>query len=120
MIFSEINCRHCNLGEKRSLFRPSLKRWKFEKLLSIVRKMIVEEPKSSVTVESYASTLKCKKHLIDRCFALLNKEGLLSQAYNRPPHDSSRDPDTWGKGDSAWMASTYTVIKNIKEIGHGS
>jgi hypothetical protein len=33
----------------------------------------------------------------------------LSQGDNRAPHDSSRDPWHWGKGDSSWIATSYTV-----------
>jgi hypothetical protein len=97
-----------------NLIRPSLKRWNFEKLLEAVRAKILAQSVPDcgfwITVEKYASDLRAKKHLVDRCFAVLNREGLLSQARNEPLHDSARHnffPGSW-KG---WVASSYRIIK---------
>jgi hypothetical protein len=109
-IFPSHHCRHC--GDKRTLIRLSLKRWKLDKLLEAVRNKVLEETEMWITVECYSSEFRAKKHLVDQCFAMLNREGLLSQAYNSAPHDSTRDVGRYG--DSAWQASLYTVIKNNK------
>lgn len=107
-IFTSHHCRHC--GDKRVLIRPSLKRWNKIKLLDVIRALVLAEAKKLITVEDYASHLKAKKKLVDQCFAILNRENLLSQAINHSPHDSTRNP--WGGNDSAWSATMYVVLKN--------
>lgn len=110
MIFPERHCRHC--GEQHSkASRPSLKRWALEELLNVVREMVCTETERYITVECYASKLLAKKHLVDQCFAKLNLEGLLGQARNIAPHDSSRDG--FFGGDSAWIASSYEILKKV-------
>jgi len=100
------HCRHC--GTPRSLHRPSLRKWRLEKLLLVVRAQIVQlEAGAHITAEAVATALRASKPMVEQCFHRLNLEGLLSTGVNWAPHDSTRDPWRWGKGDSAWCATTY-------------
>ncbi len=100
------HCRHC--GSSRDLHRPSLRRWKLDRLLVTVRArikaLVVGE---AITAEKVATELRARKSMVEQCFHRLNLEGLLTQGHNQAPHDSMRDPWTWGKGDSSWCASYY-------------
>ena len=98
------HCRHC--GDRRDKMRPSLHRWKLERLLVDVRSIIQPLASgASITAEEIATKLRARKPMVEQCFHRLNLEGILSQGRNRPPHDSSRDPWHWGSGDSAWCAN---------------
>jgi len=59
------------------------------------------------TVEQFATTLRAKKELVDQCFALLNREGLLSQALNTRP-------GRWGKR-GMWRRTVYRVLRKDKK-----
>jgi len=99
------HCRHC--GDKHDKMKPSYRRWRLEKLLVAVREIVVSHGEGKrITAEDVGTRLRARKHLVEQCFHKLNLEGLLSQGYNLPPHDSTRDRWSPG-GDSAWCATTY-------------
>jgi hypothetical protein len=61
-----------------------------------------------IYAEVIASKLRAKLGHIDKCFAELNKEGLLSHRVNGGPHDSKRS--RYGT-NTGWQASMYFLCK---------
>ena len=113
-------CRCGNCNHKRDKFRPSLKRWKLEDVYIIIRTKILEIIKNNkgyvyVTVEEFVTDLRAKRSLVDQVFAKLNLEGLLSQGFNKPPHDCKREKSGFSHGnDSSWQATIYKVRNDSK------
>lgn len=103
-----------NSGNERDLEKSTLKRWKLDNLLDEVRARVLLETELWITVEAYASVFKAKKHLVDQCFAVLNREGLLSQAYNHAPDRRNKKSFFHHptETDSEWTASRYKVLAN--------
>lgn len=101
------HCRHC--GDPRTYFRPSLRRWKLERLYAEVRAIVLALSEGDrITAEDVATRLRAKKPMVEQCFHRLNLAGLLSQGINSPPHDSTRDRSwPFGGPDSSWMATMY-------------
>ena len=125
-MWTDWHCRHCD--DKHISLRPKpLKRYRFDKLLALVRSFVCnwKDNNKPISKEQVAFIFQCKTHLIEQCFNILNKEGLLGQPVHKAPHDSKRDyafcyrkndqhsdpknPD----GDSSWCGDRY--YKRIKE-----
>lgn len=104
------HCRHC--GQKHVRIYRAFKNVTYDKVLPLVRAYVLEQGEGShVCVELAAIDTSSRFGLVRKAFMQLNREGILSQAHNSAPHDSTRDK--WGPGtDSAWMASSYTVLKS--------
>lgn len=88
-------------------FRRTLRKWKPEVLLLLVRQKVLLHSTGVFTAEQFASDLKASVDSIRQAFHKLNLEGIMSQKIDRPPHDSKRDRYTSAVADSSWQASLY-------------
>lgn len=61
--------------------------------------------------EEVAESLRVPTHQVKQILHRLNLEGRVSQPKHKAPHDSNRDPWTYGNGDSAWMGDIYYIRK---------
>lgn len=106
------HCRHC--GDKHKPLSPKpLKKYKFEKLLALVRSFVNSwDENKPLYKEQVAYTFQCKTHLIEQCFNILNREGILNQPTHSAPHDSTRAHFFCG-GDSAWCGDRYYKRKKL-------
>lgn len=92
--------------------KPSLKRWKLDKLISEVRTYLQSIRKDKdvwFAAEQLADKFKAKKHLIEQAIKKLRLEGLVGEEVNRALHDSNRDPICGFKGWSGWAATRYRL-----------
>lgn len=88
--------------EKPPPIRRATKRWTHEKLLDAVRQCLYKHAEEHgvhkyiipVYREKVAAILRAKEGMVDRCFADLNREGLLSQRINAAPY-SRRELNSW-------------------------
>lgn len=98
--------------------RPSLRRWKHKELLDAVRQALYDHAHQwrdqaridPIYVEVVAAVLRARQGMVDYCFALLNKEGLLTHRVNSQPHDSKRS--RFGS-NSGWQASMYFLTDKV-------
>jgi uncharacterized protein YeaO (DUF488 family) len=107
-------------GKRRNhLFRPQSRH--YSDLLDRVRDFILTTNKGWVTKEDVARMFKVKDYEVEQCFQKLNLEGLLSQGYNKPPHDSKRDLWLFGingprsNSNDDWSPTVYTIRRESKE-----
>lgn len=110
-------CRHCNdkaaLKKKRVSEVVKYRQVTKAEAYELVFGVLLEGVQSGVfntqrffSAESIAKYFSIQKHMVVNALRVMNQRGLVSQKYNRPPHDSTRD--RWG-GDSSWMPSQYNV-----------
>lgn len=110
-----------NEGKRPLRLRPSLRRWKHEHLLVAVRRALTDHAEDwgdqryvyPVYLERVAVKLRAPQGEVDRCFADLNKEGLLTRRVNSPPHDTKRDRFGYATG---WQASMYFLQKGRFDV----
>ena len=98
----------------RKKIKPIYKRIKNDKLYELVKNYIIKLKKENIEyvyAEKIAEKFKVKKHRIKVVFMLLNKESILGQAENKPPHDSNRNLSMMDYGpDNSWRASRYEIL----------
>ena len=116
--YQTFRCDHCtgpkkkahhgNLRPKR--MRPSYRRISNKDLYELIKCEIRHRQqikKLHVTAEEIAERCRVKVHRVKKVFMKLNQEGLMTRAFNRPPHDSRRELG-WGH-DNSWGASIYYI-----------
>lgn len=108
------NCRYCGdspkSGKRVKVMRIYKKRDKAT-ILDMVRNAVFEAKlanKRSVTKEALSVKLQLRESEVEQALHILNLQGLVSQAYHCPPHDSTRDSMGWGC-DSSWCGDTYSI-----------
>ncbi len=114
----------------RLKIRPKKKRFKKEEILSYLREVIQKYIDKETTdynnktklerkhvnylytkfyfAEDFALELNVPCHIIEQCFATLNKEGLLHLPRHRHLHDGKR-AGFYSGSNSDWIASKYYV-----------
>lgn len=117
--YEVFRCDHCNgpkIKEGKKRLKPIYKRIKEEKLYDLVKSHILAIKKdpditNKIFAEKIAEHFQVKTHRIIKIFMKLNQEGIISQAYNNPPHDCRRATTMmdWGM-DNSWMATRYYII----------
>lgn len=110
-------CAHCQGKGKRHkvFFVPRKKRDVYEDVKAKIMAIRAMPPDK----RAYRDTLLYKETLavelgvhpdcVVQALARLNREGLVSQRYNRPPHDCRRSKGMDHGPDDSWMGSYYSV-----------
>lgn len=97
-----------NIEVQHKHLKRSTKKYKNDKLKSLILELIANEQDNSITVEDYAIKLKAKNGQVYTVFSELVREGVL---YNKRPHyahDTTRNPIFYG-AESGWAANYYTI-----------
>lgn len=88
--------------------------WIKEEVLKIIEERIKEDKYLFLTKEDIARKLEVKECQVEQVFMELNREGILSQAIHKAPHDSKRDP--WGFDcNYFWNGDIYRIRKQTKK-----
>lgn len=100
----------------------SIKNWKETELLELIRFVISNTERDSITRELFARQLKAKLSLVHNCFAKLELEGLLCKS-NYIMHDEATSElggiilkngyktKDWPRTKSWWNAKIYKIRK---------
>lgn len=67
-----------------------------------------------ITAEDIAHQLQVKPHFVKQVLQQLNIEGILHQPHHHIPHDSNREPYSFG-GYSGWAADIYYFREDNEE-----
>ncbi len=114
----------------RLKIRPKKKRFKKENILALIRERVLEYINKQVSIyngktklqrqetrysyakfyfaEDFALEFNVPCHIIEQCFAILNKEGLMHQAKHGHVHDGTRNHNFSGSCND-WIASKYFI-----------
>ena len=98
-----------NTEIQHKLLKRSTKKYKKDKLKSLILELITNEQNNDITVEDYAIKLKAKNGQVYTVFSELVREGVLGNKQRYYAHDTNRNPMFYG--DCSGWASNYYPIK---------
>ena len=98
-----------NIEVQHKHLKRSTKKYKNDKLKSLILELIANEQDNSITVEDYAIKLKAKNGQVYTVFSELVREGVLGNKQRYYAHDTNRNPMFYG--DCSGWASNYYPIK---------
>ena len=98
----------CHKTLKRKIKKRS-NTWIKEQILTILKEDTKEEI-PYLMKEDIARILEVKECQVEQVFMELNREGYLSKAIHKAPHDSQRDPHGF-IGNMMWMGDIYEIRK---------
>ena len=78
----------------------------YEEVKAYVLALIADPTEREFTKEPLAVKLQVKNHCVEQALVRLNREGLVSRASHRYPHDNNRNPYD-GDRDSSWAGDHY-------------
>lgn len=78
-------------------------------IINYIKYEIIDKENIYVTKEEISRKFKVKEHEVERVFAILNREGMLSQRKSEYAHDTNRNLLLYGS-DSGWHPDFYEVI----------
>lgn len=91
--------------------RRSIKKRSLDQIKASVLGLIKNNPdRTSLTKEDVARTLCVKECQVEQVFAILNREGVLSQARHHAPHDNQREPWSGFLGTMGWCGDSYKIL----------
>lgn len=98
-----------NTEIQHKLLKRSTKKYKKDKLKSLILELIANKQNNDITVEDYAIKLKAKNGQVYTIFSELVREGVLGNKQRYYAHDTNRNPMFYG--DCSGWASNYYPIK---------